>query len=73
MVPDLIWDFHAQRSLEFAEKGVKKNPSEQQFCGQNHLVNERGQMIRARLVKRHEGGSNANNQPLQQWYAEEHL
>ena len=29
----------------------KKKSSEQQFCGQKHVVNERGQRRRARLVK----------------------
>ena len=45
-------DFHAQQSLEFAENGAKtKTSSEQQFCRQKRLVNERGQRRRARLVK----------------------
>ena len=45
--------FSAQQSLEFAENGVKnkKTSSEQQFCGQKRLVNERGQRRRARLVE----------------------
>ena len=30
---------------------TQKASSEQQFCGQKHLVNERGQRRRARLVK----------------------
>ena len=30
---------------------TKKTSSEQQFCGQKRLVNERGQRRRARLVK----------------------
>ena len=49
-----------------------KTSSEQQFCRQKRLVNERGQRRRARLV-RQGGDSNANNHTLQSWYAEEHL
>ena len=57
---------------EWCEK--QKTSSEQQFCRQKRVVNERGQRRRARLVKaRQEGDSNANNHTLQQWYAEKHL
>ena len=53
---------------EWCEK--QKTSSEQQFSRQKHLVNERGQRRRARLVK---ADRSTNNHTLQQWYAEEHL
>ena len=48
----LIWDSHAQASLELTENGVerKKTSSEQQVSGQKCL-NERGQRRRAGLVE----------------------
>ena len=38
------WDFHVEQSLDFAENGAKhqKTSSEQQFCRQKRVVNERG-------------------------------
>ena len=46
-------DFHVEQSLKFAENAAKnkKTSSEQQFCGQKHLINERGPWRRAILVK----------------------
>ena len=62
-------------TLEFAENGEKKQKTsrEQQFCGQNHVVNERGEEKGQTDQSWQERDSNANNQALQQWYAEEHL
>ena len=51
----ISWDFHAQRvsrvCRERYENIQEKTSSEQQFCGRNVLVNERGQRRMARLVK----------------------
>ena len=44
--------FFMHNSLKFAGKVKnKKTSSEQQFCGQKRVVNERGQRGRARLVE----------------------
>ena len=50
---DLLRFFHTQQSLEFAENGAKnkKNPVSSSSVGRNHVLNERGQRRRSRLVK----------------------
>ena len=49
----ISWDFHTRQSREFVENGAKKQKtsSEQQFRWQKHVVSERRQRRRARLVK----------------------
>ena len=54
----ILWYQHEdkapfQQSLEFAENGAKKKKeySQQQFCWQKCIVNERGQRRKARLVE----------------------
>ena len=64
------------QSLEVAEnhaKNKKKTSSEQQFCRQKCVVNERGQWRKGQTGDSwEEGDRNVNNHTLQQWYAEEH-
>ena len=47
--------------------------SERQFCGQKHLVNERGQMRMSRLIQANRKATNAHNSCLKQCCAEGHL
>ena len=48
-VLSISWDFYTQQSRQWCEK--RKTSSEQQFCGQKRVVNERGQRSRTRLFE----------------------